>query len=170
MIKFTKIEASFEPLEGLGFKEMKVFEYKSDKNIEEMLPEVLKAEIFFETQTLVDSRGAKPKPYQVRTNHAFTDKVEITDFAKLTFDELETRIKTIEKEEDWGEDLRIFRTLMNQSKQWIVENNHQEDEIYFIYADEIPEEKLIEFNYCGYFMSIIILSDSKVVIFNHGAD
>jgi hypothetical protein len=173
-MKFTKIEEFDEALEYLGFTERKVYQFESDesKTTDEVLSDILKSEIFFETQNYTDFSEVKSRKYEIKTIHAFSDKIEISDFEKLTFDEFETRIEEIKKEPDWGEDLPIFGKLIANSKNWILENNYQNGQLYFIYAESISKQKLIEHNYYSYFMAIVIISnpDSKVIIINHGGD
>jgi len=172
LITFTKIDEVLEPLESLGFMERKVFQIEgiSNQTIDEILSKILKSETFFETHNCTNYEEEKPRYYKVRTNHAFSDKIEISDFENFTFKEYQNRIEEIKKEPDWGEDLPIFNQLINNSKNWIIENGYQNEQIYFINSESIPEEKLIENNYYSYFMTTIIISNTKVVIFNHGGD
>lgn len=174
MIIFNKIEEFDEALEYIGFTERKVFQFESDENktTDEVLSEILKSDIFFKTQKCTDYSESKSRKYEIRTNHAFTDKIKIDDFEKLTFNGLETRIEEIKKEPDWGEDLPIFKKLISNSTNWITVNNYQNEKLYFIYAESISTEKLIDHNYYSYFMTIIIISisDSQVIIINHGGD
>ena len=90
----------------------------------------------------------------------------------MTFEKYELRIKEIKKEPDWGEDLPIFNQLTNKSIKWITRNNYLNEQFYFIYAESVNQEKLIDFNYYSYFMSTIIISipKTKVMIINHGED
>lgn len=171
-MKFKEIE-KFDEVHHLGFSEREVYEIElTSQNSDEILLEVLKSDIFFDAHNYQDYRNEKVRNYLTRENHAFTDKVELQDFEKLTYSQLEKRISEIEKEDDWGEDLPIFKKWINNSMAWIRLNNYQNEQFYFIYAESIPKDKLIEYNYYSYFMSIIIISisESKVVIINHGED
>jgi len=168
---FKKIETSNEVHQLLGFSERRVYQFDSEKNksAQQILADILETRIFFEIQM---NWNIKSKKYQYNSYHAFTNKINIDDFEKLNFEELERRIKEIENESDWGEDLPIFCDLINKSKNWIVENNFQNQQIYFLYDHDLSEEKTIAYNYYDYFMTIVIISivDCKVVIINHGED
>lgn len=174
MITFNKIEEFDESLENFGFRERKIFQLilNDNKTPDEILSIILESDIFFEVQKHIDYSGDISKNYEVKTHHAFTDKIEITDFEKLNYEEFETRIKEIESESDWGVDLPIFSKLINKTRRWILDNNFQNKQLYFIYANSTSKEKLIEFNFYSYFMTIIIISisDSKVIIIDHGED
>ncbi len=171
---FNKIEEFEEVHEFLGFTERKIFQFESGeiKTTDEILSEIFKSDIFFETQNCNDYSEGKSRKYEIRTNHAFTDKIRIDNFEKLTFSRFETRIEDIQKEPDWGEDLPIFKKMINNSMNWIKLNNYHNEQLYFIYAESVSKEKLIDHNYYSYFMTIIIISisDSKVIIINHGGD
>ena len=172
MITFTKINEIDEIPNHLGFMERKVFQIigLKDQTNKEILSEILDSEIFFINQKYRNYERVKPEFYQLRTNHAFSDKIEITDFEHLTFSEYQSRIDEIIKDPDWGEDLPIFNQLINRSKNWIIENGYQNEQVYFINSESMTNEKLIEYNYYSYFMTTIIISNSKVIIFNHGGD
>jgi len=172
-MKFKEIE-KFDEVHYLGFSERKVYqiELHTSQNLDEILLEILKSDIFFETYNSQNYSNEKVQNYLMRENHAFTDKVELQDFKKLTHSQLEKRISEIEREDDWGVDLPIFKKMISNSMAWIEANNYQNEQFYFIYTGTTPKDKLIEYNYYSYFMAIIIISisESKVVIINHGED
>ncbi len=171
-VTFTETELEFESIDRLGFAERKVYKFQTKTTLssEELLVNILESDIFYESENYVDYSGSKPKNYTVRTNCAFTDKVDFQDFVKLNFEGLKNRINEIGIESDWGDDLPAFKKLTNKTINWIEKNNHQKAKFYFIYTGSVSKDKLIEHNFYTYFMSIIIISSSKVIIINHGGD
>ena len=173
-MKFTKIDELKESINNLGFWEREIYEFNDieKQSLNEILDKVLKSDILFETQTWTSYQGSFSEKFEIRANHSYTDEIRLDDIEKLNFKEYETRIDEIKKNEDWGEDLPAFIEFIDKSTNWIVENKYQNEEIFFIDAAKLSQDKLIESNfYCYLYTTVIIsFSDSKVIIINHGGD
>jgi len=172
-MKFTQIDKFSESLNHLGFWERLVFEFDDNakETTKDILDQIFKSDILFETLECVNYKGALPKKYKIRTNHAYTDKIKFNDLEKLNFDDYKLRIEEIKKE-DWGDDLPTFIELIDKSISWIKENNYENESIFFIDTEKLSKDKLIELNYYSYFITTIIISrsNSKILIINHGGD
>ena len=176
-MNFVKIDENSKSLEYLGFMERKVYGFESNTNISyeesQILEEILNSEIYFETDKVIEyQKGEKSKKYYTRVNGPITDSILLSDFIKLSYHGLKETVREFEKESDWGEDLPIFNKLFSDTAKWIEENEYYQDSIYFVNADVLEKDKVIEFNFFTYFISLIIISitKSKVVIINHGGD
>ena len=149
-MEFIKVDEFIESSNHLGFWERSIykFDYTSEQSINEILDEIFKSEILFKTDKLTSDEGLSPKEYEIKSNnHFYTDKVGFKDFEKLNFKEYESKIDEIKKEEEWNEEyLTNFKKFIDKSTKWIINNNYQNEQIFFIDSGNISKEKLVKFS------------------------
>jgi hypothetical protein len=108
----------------------------------------------------------------VHCNGPITDLISYKDFLKLDYTSLNKKIEEIQKEPEWGDDLSIFKEMISETMAWIKSNCNSESNLYFINSEKLEKEKLVEYNYFTYYLSIIYISQEKseLFIWNHGGD
>jgi len=100
-----------------------------------------------------------------------TNKLTENDFIKLNYTELITEIEKYWKDENWGNDLPIFKEnikyVFNK-----LEFELGEKEFYYINMETTNNQKLINPNFYSYFVSIISIekNSNKIITTYYGLD
>lgn len=83
------------------------------------------------------------------------NKINESDFKKLTFPELESEIEIYWRDENWGEDLPVFKKNFRKAKANLHDCNLENRIFYLANADMLSSEKLTDPNFFTYFVCII---------------
>lgn len=95
-----------------------------------------------------------------------------SDFLALSFDELKSEIEDFWNDEDWGEDLPIFKKNFNQVISDLENENLSERKFYYVNMDRLPQAKLIAPHFFDYLVCIIATKKNsyEVITMTFGLD
>ena len=155
---------------GLGFYCVNIFEC-SEKNPE--LKELLKNNILKEKEfgpiKTMEKELKEPTDFY---GSILLNKIDISDFKKLDFSDFNSEFQKYWKDEDWGEDLPIFKknfelAISNLDKFELSNRN-----FYYINAEKIDSEKLTNPNFFTYLVCAISTEkeSNKIITLTFGLD
>jgi hypothetical protein len=155
---------------GLGFYCINIFEC-SEK--EPDLKVLLKNEILKEKE--LGPVKTMKKELDEPTNYygsILLEKIYSSDFKKLDFSGLKSEIEEYWKDEDWGEDLPIFKNNFDLAISDLIEINLSIRDFYYVNTEKINSEKLTNPNFFTYFVSIISIEkkSNKIITLTFGLD
>tara|TARA_R100000306_G_scaffold22765_4_gene26143 strand:- start:119 stop:631 length:513 start_codon:yes stop_codon:yes gene_type:complete len=155
---------------GLGFYCVNIFEC-SEKNPE--LKELLKNRILKEKE-FGPIRTMK-KVLKEPTNYygsILLNKIETSDFKTLNFSDLNSEFQEYWKDEDWGEDLPIFKKNFELAISSLNRFELSIRNFYYINAEKTDSEKLTDPNFFTYLVCVISTEkeSNKIITLTFGLD
>ncbi|MFD2562631.1 hypothetical protein [Aquimarina rubra] len=155
---------------GLGFYCVNIFEC-SEKN--PVLKKLLKNEILKEKEFgPIKSMKKELKEPTDYYGSILLNKIDVSDFKALDFNSLNLELQEYWKDEDWGEDLPIFKknfdlAISNLNKFELSNRN-----FYYINAEKIDSDKLTDPNFFTYLVCVIStqIESNKIITLTFGLD
>ena len=176
---YKLIKNIFKAKDGLGFYCYNVFEVvKSDifqKEENSLLDRVIRAP-FFSDDYIRPKEKIKELEFLnlTREEHCslLIPKIDHADFMKLDLDRFKEEILIYQMEDNWGEDLPVFKDLFNDSLSHLVNDLKGDESIFYLNSEKIPKHKKLELNYYVYHISVVIpvKSTRKVILIDYGLD
>jgi len=138
---------------GLGFYCVNIFECSQDcPNLMELLKnEILKEKEFGPIQTMKKELKESTDYY----GSILLNEINTSDFKSLNFNQLKSEITEYWKDEDWGEDLPVFKANFELAISNLNEFELSNRTFYYINAEKTDSKKLTEPNFFTYLVCII---------------
>jgi hypothetical protein len=177
--RYKHKENTFRFVRWLGFSVINIFEIEQE-SLEEMSDfEIIMRSInsgFF-SDKYIEVRDVN-KDFEIKEfkHHRYhgpinLDKIDNSNFKKLTYSELLERIKLFQEENDLGEELPVFIELFNHAKQ-DIERLDLLNRNFFCIINDLNKNQWFAPNFYSYFINIIVLCKEKneIVIIDFGSD
>ncbi|MFT5918181.1 MAG: hypothetical protein ACJAWV_003510 [Flammeovirgaceae bacterium] len=155
---------------GLGFYCLNIFECSEmNPNIKDLLINKILKEKEFGSIENINTESKEPTDYY---GSIFLNKIQPSDFKVLNFKQFKSEIKEYWKDEDWGEDLPIFKNNFELAISVFNQIELSTRNFYYINAEEIDSEKLVHPHFFTYFVCIISTQkeSNKIFILTFGID
>jgi hypothetical protein len=138
---------------GLGFYCVNIFECSQDSpNLMDLLEnEILKEEEFGPIGT-TKKESKEPTDYY---GSILLNKINTSDFRTLHFNDLKSEMKEYWKDEDWGEDLPVFKANFELATSNLNEFELSNRTFYYINTEKIDSKKLTDPNFFSYLVCVI---------------
>ena len=127
----------------LGFYEYSIFKYYSE---EIFIDDILKSNILSE-----ENRNGEFGPFELNL-------LTTNDFQKINFVELNRILEEYYEDEDWGEDLEVFKSNFDKA---ISKVNIENVEIYYINIETARPEIKPEYNFWSYFVGLVCINRNE---------
>jgi len=153
---------------GLGFYLINIFQ-KFDTDLS--LKNLLQSNILNDTQFGDYKLESIPDPTKVYSS-IILDKIEVSDFKILDFQELRNEISEYWTDDNWGADLPIFKENFEIAIKKLYEYSENKRTYYYINIEKINPEKLAKPNFFTYLISIIstLENSDKIITLTFGLD
>ena len=95
-----------------------------------------------------------------------------SDFLKLDLNGFKEAISLYQMDEDWGEDLPVFKELFNESISILKQDIEETESIFYLNSEKVDKCKKTEFDYFIYHISVVIplRTANQVVLIDYGLD
>jgi len=155
---------------GLGFYCVNVIESSNiDTNLTELLQSnILKEKEFGPIETIRKELKGPTNYY----GSFLLNKISTSDFKTLDFNGLESEIAEYWKDEDWGEDLQIFKKNFELALSNLDEFDLSKRTFYYINAEKLDSDKLTDPNFFTYLVCVISTEkeSNKIITLTFGLD
>ncbi len=155
---------------GLGFFCVNIFEYVQDSPslIELLQNEILKEKEFGPIESM-KKELIEPTNYY---GSFLLNKISSSDFKTLNFNELESEITEYWKDEDWGEDLSVFKKNFELALSNLNGFDLSKRTFHFINAEKLELDKLTDPNFFTYLVCAISTEkeSKKIITLTFGLD
>lgn len=155
---------------GLGFYCLNIFECSAkNPDLEELLTNNILIEKEFGPLKIIKKELREPTDYY---GSILLKEIEASDFKALDFNGLKSEINEYCKDEDWGDDLPIFRTNFQQAIFDLNKLDLSDRNYYYINTEKIDSRKLTEPNFFSYLVCIISTKNesNKIITLTFGLD
>ena len=154
---------------GIGFYCLNIFECSQiNPDIQELLQnEILKDNEFGQIEMM---------PKAINENEYYgcfnLKKLNPSDFEALDFYSFKTKIEEFWNDDDWGEDLPIFKKYFKEALEKLNQFDLTNRKFYYINAHTTDSEKLKDLNFYTYLVCAISTSreSNKVITMSFGLD
>ena len=155
---------------GLGFYCVNIFECSEKKpELKELLENgILKEKEFGPISTMKKELKESADYY----GSILLNKIEISDFKTLNFCDLNSEFQEYWKDEDWGEDLPIFKKNFELAISNLDKFELSNWNFYYINAEKTDSEKLTDPNFFTYLICVISTEkeSNKIITLTFGLD
>ena len=154
----------------LGFYCVNIFECSEmNTNLERLLKYKILKEIDFGPIKTMRENIEEPTNYY---GSFLLDKICSTDFKALDFDGLKAEIREYWKNEDWGNDLPIFKTNFELALSNLKEFDLKNRKYFYLNAEKLDSNKLINPIIYAYLICIISTKpeSNKIITLTFGLD
>jgi hypothetical protein len=155
---------------GLGFYCVNIFECSQDSpNLIELLQtKILKEKEFGPIETM-KKELKEPTDYY---GSILLNKINPSDFKTLNLNELESEINEYWKDEDWGEDLPVFKRNFELAISNLDGIDLSKWTFYYVNSEKLDSEKLADPNFFTYLVCVILTKkeSNKIITMTFGLD
>ena len=155
---------------GLGFYCVNVIESSTNNpNLSELLKsEILKEHEFGDVKSMESNLKNNPNYYGA----FLMDKINESDFEEYDFNGLKSKIGEYWKDENWGEDLPIFKKNFELAISDLNQFELSTRNFYYISAEKTDSEKLTDPNFFTYLVCVISTEkeSNKIITLTFGLD
>ena len=155
---------------ALGFFCVNIFEC-SERNpgLNKMLQNKILKEINFGPIETMRESIKEPTGYY---GSLLLNKICSTDFKTLDFGRLKSEIREYWKNEDWGNDLPIFKKNFDLAISSLTEFDLENRKYFYLNAEKLNKDKLDDSNFYAYLVCIIStkLESNKIITLTFGLD